>query len=168
MNFSFANEFSPKSRVWVYQSNTDFTEEETKEIEALLSAFSKQWTAHDQQLKAIGKILFNRFIVLLVDETHAGASGCSIDKSVHFIKEIENEYGVDLFDRLKLLFKSENEIISIPLSELNEKFSEGVINEQSIFFNNTVQTLSELQSNWMVPVANSWLASRLKKESLKI
>jgi len=42
------------------------------------------WTAHNNQLKAKGEIRYNRFLILIVDESQAGASGCSIDKSVPF------------------------------------------------------------------------------------
>ena len=164
MTFSFAENFSPESKVWIYQSNRSFTDSEISEIDTAVNVFTKQWTAHDNQLKAAGKVLFNRFIILLVDESQAGASGCSIDKSVHFIQEIETKFGVNLFDRLNLLFKQEKEFVTIPVSEVSRKISEGSINGQSVFFNNTVQTLAELQTNWIIQIGESWLASRLKKE----
>jgi len=168
MNIHFAEGFPPGSRVWIYQSNRELTENEAKQIEEKFAAFARQWTAHKQQLNALGKVLFNRFAILLADETQTKVGGCSQDESFDFIREIENEFGITLFDRLTLLFKKDNEIISVPFSELNEKFSEGVIDEQTIFFNNLVQTLAEMQANWMIPVGRSWLISRVKENVLKV
>ncbi len=168
MNLNFAEGFPSSSRVWIYQCNRELTETEAKQIEEKLSSFAKQWTSHKQQISAVGKVLFNRFAILLADSTQVKVGGCSQDASFDFVREVEKEFGITLFDRLTMLFKKDNEIISIPFSELNEKFAEGVIDEQTIFFNNLVQTLSEMQTNWMVPVGQSWLISRLKETALKV
>ncbi|MCY7409014.1 MAG: hypothetical protein LH473_01980 [Chitinophagales bacterium] len=71
--------FSPDSRTWIYLSKKEFSNEEVVELNSLLSVFCKDWAAHGNNLKAKGEVLYNRFIVLMVDETQAGASGCSID-----------------------------------------------------------------------------------------
>ena len=81
------NNFSPQSKVWVYQSNREFTASETEEIKKIGLLFTRDWTAHGSQLNASLDILYNRFIVVMVDENDASASGCSIDKSLAFIKK---------------------------------------------------------------------------------
>lgn len=81
--------YSPDSKVWIYQSSRPFTEEEISAINDQLAIFTKQWTAHNAQLQAQGNIIEDRLILLIVDETHTAASGCSIDTSVHFIKSLE-------------------------------------------------------------------------------
>ncbi|MGN6639512.1 MAG: ABC transporter ATPase, partial [Mucilaginibacter sp.] len=92
-------QFSEHSRVWIYQSNRELTDNETSRLLDLLNKFAAEWTAHNHQLKAKAEIRYNRFIVLIVDESQAGASGCSIDKSVNFLKGLEQEFGISLFDR---------------------------------------------------------------------
>ena len=86
------NNFSPQSKVWVYQSNREFNTAETEEIKKIGLLFTRDWTAHGSQLNASLDILYNRFIVLMVDENDASASGCSIDKSLAFIKNIEQQF----------------------------------------------------------------------------
>ena len=76
------------SKVWMYQSSRPLSPEEQQRINVEMQAFARQWTAHNQQLKAWGGVLEDRVLVLMVDETVAGASGCSIDKSVHFMQDL--------------------------------------------------------------------------------
>ena len=149
-------QFSQNSRVWIYQSNKELTAEQTTQIQQQLNAFAQSWTAHNNQLKATGIVQYNRFLILVVDESQAGASGCSIDKSVRFMKELEQEYGINLFDRFNLAYRDANVIKSIPRNEFEELIKAGIITEDTIVFNNLVQTLAELETKWEVPLKDSW------------
>jgi hypothetical protein len=149
-------QFSEQSRVWIYQSNRELTAKETSEIQNTLDRFAAEWTAHNHQLKAKAEVRYNRFLVLIVDESQAGASGCSIDKSVHFLKDLEQQYGIDLFDRFNLAYRDGEQILSAPRSEFEELLKVGKIGNNTIVFNNTVKELAELETKWEVPFKDSW------------
>ncbi len=149
-------EFSPASKVWIYQSDRELTEPETAKLQALLNQFAESWTAHNQQLKAAAQIAFNRFIILLVDESQAGASGCSIDKSVRFIQEVENEFNINLFDRFNTAYFEGDQIQTANREELEVLLKQGKVNNETIVFNNMVSTLADLQTKWQVPFKDSW------------
>src|SRR5437868_6807923 len=108
MNINFHNlipvDFNDNSRVWVYQSNRAFTQSEGLQVQELLKAFAKDWKSHGQEVKGFANLFFGQFIILMADETAMGVSGCSTDSSVRFIKNIEQDFGVELFDRLMLAF----------------------------------------------------------------
>jgi hypothetical protein len=144
------------SRVWVYQSNREFTAEEVEEIKAKGDVFIFQWAAHGKDLKAAFEIFYNRFIVLFVDEQQAMASGCSIDSSVHFVQQIEVHYKVDLMDRMIITYKKDDQIAETRLPNFDELFKDGTINEDTVVFNNLVDTQEKFVSEWEVPVKNSW------------
>src|SRR3954468_18254474 len=114
-------EFSSHSRVWVYQADRKLTTDEVAQIQQHLNNFTTGWTAHNNQLKAKAEIRYNRFLILIVDETQAGASGCSIDKSVHFMQQIEQKFGINLFDRFNLAYRQGNEVLSLPRNAFEEK-----------------------------------------------
>ena len=76
------------SRVWVYQANRFLSDQEIVAISNALSQFIESWNAHGASLYAGFEIISSRFVVLAVDEEKALASGCSIDKSVHFFQKI--------------------------------------------------------------------------------
>jgi hypothetical protein len=149
-------QFSENSRVWVYQSDKKLSDSETQQIQIQLDNFAKSWTAHNNQLKAKGEIKYNRFLILIVDEGQAGASGCSIDKSVHFIKDLEQQFNISLLDRFNLAYREGNEVLSAPRQDFETMLRQGSINTNTIVFNNTVQNLKELQTKWEVPFKDSW------------
>ncbi|MGI4751388.1 MAG: hypothetical protein ACRYFB_12215 [Janthinobacterium lividum] len=151
-------EFSPASKIWIYQSDRELTETEIAKLQALLNQFASSWTAHNQQLKAAAQIAFNRFIILLVDESQAGASGCSIDKSVRFIKEVEDEFKINLFDRFNTAYFEGDQIQTATREELEDLLKQGKVTHETIVFNNMVSTLNDLQTKWQVPFKNSWHA----------
>jgi len=152
-------QFSENSRVWVYQSDKKLSDSEAEQVQIQLNNFAKSWTAHNNQLKAKGEVRYNRFIILIVDEGQAGASGCSIDKSVHFIKHMEQQYNINLLDRFNLAYREGNEVLSAPRHDFEEMLKQGNINSNTIVFNNMVQNLKELQTKWEVPFKDSWHAN---------
>lgn len=151
-------EFSPASKIWIYQSDREFNETETAKLQQMLNQFASSWTAHNNQLKAAAQIIYNRFIILLVDESHAGASGCSIDKSVHFMKDLEQEFNINLFDRFNTAYFYGDKLLTANREEFENLLKEGKVNNDTIVFNNMVATLADLQSKWQVPLKSSWHA----------
>lgn len=149
-------EFSSHSRVWIYQSDRKLTDAETLQIQVLLDNFTRGWTAHNNQLKAMAEVRYNRFMVLIVDESQAGASGCSIDKSVNFMKQLEQQFSVNLFDRFNLAYRDGEEVKSVPRQQFEELLKQGKINTETIVFNNLAQNVTELQTKWEVPFKDSW------------
>jgi hypothetical protein len=149
-------QFSQSSRVWVYQSDKELNSTDVNKLQAVLDNFTIGWTAHNNQLKAKAEIRYNRFIILIVDESQAGATGCSIDKSVRFMKDIEQHFGINLFDRFNLAYRSDEQIVSVPRHAFEELISNKTINTNTIVFNNMVQNLSELETKWEVPFKDSW------------
>jgi len=149
-------QFSENSRVWVYQSDKKLTDNEVLQIKVLLDNFTTSWTAHNNQLKAKADIRYNRFLVLIVDESHAGASGCSIDNSVNFMKQLQDQFNINLFDRFNLAYREGDEILSAGRNDFEALLKDGKINTETIVFNNLVQNLAELQTKWEVPFKDSW------------
>ncbi|RYD72941.1 MAG: ABC transporter ATPase [Sphingobacteriales bacterium] len=148
--------FSPQSRVWIYQSNRKFTSAEEAEILAKLEAFTGQWKAHGNELMAKAEIRYGYFIILTVDESQANVTGCSIDSSVRIIKDVEQTYNVDLFNRFNIAYKIDDEVHVQGKEDFETLVNIKNITPETIVFNNMVQTLNELETKWEVPLKNSW------------
>jgi hypothetical protein len=153
--------FNQKSKVWIYQSNRVFTLSEAIDLEEILQEFVKKWESHGIPIKGEAHLFFGQFIILIADETQTGVSGCSTDTSVRMIKEIENQFKVFLFDRTSLAFFVNDKIQLLPLSQLQYALDNRFITEETLYFNNLVQTKEELVSNWIIPVKNSWLSKQV-------
>jgi hypothetical protein len=154
-------DFDAGSRVWIYQSSRLFMLSEALEIEPMMEQFVSQWNSHGSPVKGYANLFFGQFIVLMADETASGVSGCSTDSSVRLIKQLETRFNVNMFDRQMLAFVIKDKIQLLPLSQLNYAFTNNFIALDTPYFNNLVQTKTELENNWIIPVKDSWLAKRL-------
>jgi hypothetical protein len=153
MNYT---ELADHSRVWIYQSNRFLNDNEVLEIKNYGKQFIDGWAAHGSDLQAAFEIFDNRFIVLFADETQVKASGCSIDSSVRFIKDIQNAYQLDLFDRLNIAFVVSGKIDTLRMTDFQNALAKGTLDENTIVFNNLVETKGDFVSSWKVPIKNSW------------
>ena len=164
MNLHFQDlipeDFNHDSRVWIYQCNRLFTLAEALQIEELLEQFTESWNSHGAKVKGYANLFFGQFIILMADETATGVSGCSTDSSVRLIKNIEQDYNVDLFDRQKLAFIIKERIQLLPLNQLVYAIENNFIDPDTLYFNNTIQVKTELLNNWIIPVKESWLGKR--------
>src|SRR5687767_2167953 len=153
-------DFASDSRVWVYQSSRLFSFTEALHVEDLLKNFVDNWQSHGAPVKGYGNLFFGQFIVLMADERATGVSGCSTDSSVRLIKQIEQLYQVNMFDRQSLAFVIKEKVQLLPLSQLAYALEHTFLNGDTLYFNNLVQTKEELETKWMIPVKDSWLAKR--------
>lgn len=144
------------SRVWIYQSDRAFTEEEVGLISEKATAFIEKWTRHGDNLKGSFTIKYNQFLVLAVDEGFNNVSGCSIDASVRFVQQLETELQLDLMNKLNVSFKDGDRINIVKLADFKKFVSAQKITKDTIVFNNMVQTKKEIETQWEVPANKSW------------
>ena len=154
MNVKF-EELPEDSRIWVYQSNRRFSEEEISEISIELEGFLESWTSHAKPIRSAFQIKYNRFIFIAVDKDFE-TSGCSIDSSVSFIQSLEKKYKVYLLDKMNVAYKTDNEIGFESLADFKNLLKNKSINEDTIVFNNLVSNIFEYNSNWETSIKNSW------------
>jgi hypothetical protein len=152
--------FNNDSRVWIYQCNRLFSLDEAFQVEDRIKQFAANWQSHGDPVTAEAHLFFGQFIVLIVDETATGVSGCSTDGSVRMIREIEQQFNVQLFDRLSLAFVIKDKIELLPMAQLNYAMQNNFISPDTLYFNNVVQTREEFISKWIIPLKESWLASK--------
>lgn len=151
-------ELGESSKVWIYQTDRFITSDDEKKIVDTFTVFCQQWEAHGQPLRTSFKIEHHYFIILGVDEQYSNVSGCSIDGSVHMLKDLQKELTSDFFDRNRVAFFVNNEVKTYSLSEVKKFFKANELDAKSLVFNNTITTKAELEKKWLVPAGESWLA----------
>ena len=150
------NTLPEESKVWIYQANRSFTDQEIEEIQAKLGEFLENWTAHGSDLESGYLIKYKRFIVIGLNQNLNKASGCSVDASVRFIQELEKEYGVDLLDKMNVSYKQGDFIAYKTLTDFKKMAKEKAVSKNTIVFNNLVTNIAEFNENWEVPASESW------------
>ena len=144
------------SRVWIYQSDREFTNKEVEFISAKAEEFINSWTRHGDDLKGSFTIKYKQFLVLAVDESFNDVSGCSIDSSVRFVQQLENELQLDLMNKMNITFKDNNIVNLVKLSDFQQFAKDKKITQETIVFNNMVKTKQDFETKWEVPAKQSW------------
>ncbi|WP_299547540.1 ABC transporter ATPase [Seonamhaeicola sp.] len=150
------NTLPEEARVWIYQANRSFTDEEIAEIESKLDTFIENWTAHGGDLHSGYLIKYKRFIVIGLNQSLNAATGCSIDASVHFIQQLEKAYNVDLMDKMNVSYKQGEYIAYKSLADFKKMAKDRAVSKNTIVFNNLVTNIAEFNENWEVPASESW------------
>ena len=145
------------ARIWIYQSTRKFSEEEIELIENKLRKFCESWNTHGTLMPTSFAVKDSQVVMLAVDESQLGASGCSIDSSVRILAEIEAQIGVNLIDQGKVSVKNPNqEITVLPALGLKSSLQENHISPDYLVINPRISTKKELESLW-IPISESWL-----------
>lgn len=150
-------ELDKNSKIWIYQSDRKLTEEEESFVQKNTESFLVEWTAHGNSLQAGMQLLYGQFLIIGVNEGVNEASGCSIDKSVQYITELGNALNIDLLQRSKVAVKNQAQIQLIDFSEIKSAVASGIISRETEVFNNAIVSKQDLESNWLLPAANSWI-----------
>ncbi len=144
------------SRVWVYQSNRILDAIETIAIKKEADIFMEGWAAHGKSLLGAIEIFYDHFIVIIIDEERASATGCSIDSSFKFIQDLERGFKVSLLDRLMVAYRKNGNILVCRIDEFEAKIKSSELNGETIVFNNLVDTKKAFDSQWEILLKDSW------------
>ncbi len=144
------------SRVWIYQNKGPIPSAIIPDIESAVARFATQWVSHNKQMASRGIVLHDRFLILIADESRVGAGGCSIDSSVHFFKGLEQQYGLDLFDRMTFSYKNESGVHTVDRNSFSKLYEAGDIDDNTIVFDTLVNTKKALDHEFEKPLGQSW------------
>lgn len=151
------------ARVWIYQSSRPLTDAEAAFVQNVLENQAAQWAAHGAPLTAAVRVLHRRFAVVAVDETQNGASGCSIDASTRWLKDLGAQLDLDFFDRSPAYLDGD-EVKTLALAGVKTAVADGRLTPDTPVFNPLVPTLGDFRRGWQVPAGESWLKRYFKPQ----
>lgn len=147
---------SPQSRLWVYQCNRLLSEHEVAELRRDMAAFIAQWTSHGAQMDATAEVLHNCVVVVILDDHKAGASGCGIDKSVHFIQQWSAHREVDMMSRQTVIYREADAIKLTTVPHFWAMRKAGIIDDDTQLIDPTIQKWGDWPAQGWVSFKNSW------------
>lgn len=150
------HELPPSARVWVYQANRAFSDIEKTSIESFLPKAIQEWNAHGAGLKGSFEIRYNQVVIIGLDESANAASGCSIDASTQWFKQLGIDLGIDFFDRT-LAIVNGDKLDLYALSAIKQGVQEGRITHDSKVVTPLIPNLAYYQNNWPELAADSWV-----------
>ncbi len=143
------------SKVWVYQANKALSDEISQLIKADLYDFSMSWSSHGKELDSYSHLFHYQFVVMVADGSNL-PSGCSIDSSVHFLEALGKKYEVDFFDRMTFAYMVDDHVKFVKSSEFPDYYSSNKITDETLMFDNLVDSKSKFIEGWIKPLKDSW------------
>ena len=158
------DELPGHARLWVHTADRALSKTEQSELTAELARFLESWSAHGAALVAAGSVLYDRVLVVGLDEQRAGATGCSIDKLVGFIRAQGQKTGVDWFDRHQVVWRQPGDAVwsASRTPEFWAKRKAGLVHDNTEVVDPLVSCVQDAGSNkdWLVKSFDeSWHAA---------
>ncbi|TCI94229.1 ABC transporter ATPase [Tenacibaculum sp. M341] len=148
------NTLSEEARVWIYPCNRKFYPQEIEEVKQKIENFINNWK-ESTDLNASYQLLYNRFIIFST-ENDVEISNKDIDKQVAFILQLQQEYEVELLDKMNVCFKQGEYTQYKDIKEFKKLIKNKSVNSKTVVFDNLVQTKYDLEHFWEVPITESW------------
>ncbi len=147
--------YSENTRLWLFQNPLALSAQEAKGLDQAMNDFCLQWTSHQRNLLARAVVAFDQILLIALDQSASNeASGCSIDSLHHAVLNTNVNYGLDLMDRMTCLYIDANsQVQSIDLRSI--ALSEEIM-DNTLVFNNLIQSKHQLLDQWIIPISNSW------------
>jgi hypothetical protein len=152
------SEMPPDARLWIFAAERPLTEGETHALMGVVDAFLDEWKAHGHPLHCARELRYGQLLLIAVDQSREGASGCSIDAMVRTLTALERDLGLELVNHAPVVYRIDNGIARDPRPAFAERVRRGDVTPDTIVFNNTLTRVGELPNRWEVPARESWHA----------
>lgn len=149
-------QYPDDAMVWVYQADRFFNEEEKQILNDKITEFISQWDSHGSLVKGTYTIKHDSFIVIFADGQGMPLCGRAQTASVNLIKELEKDLNIHLMDRMRQSYKEGDQVKLVKLADLKKLYQDGIINENTLVFDNTVINKKDFDTRWEVSLKDSW------------
>ena len=149
------------ARVWIYKSAVPFTPDQLISLREKGAAFTGSWSSHGDAVLSAFDVLDDHFVVLAADLQDMTICGGAIDGSVQFIRKLEGELGLQLTDRMVVLYERDGRIRSCRATEVEGLLKSGELRADTPVFDDLVATKADLDARFRTPLRNTWLSRYL-------
>lgn len=151
------------AHVWCFAAEPEPGPRETAHLLDSMQRFVEQWTAHRQDLTAGVTWMHQRFLLVGLDQSRAGVSGCSIDALMGRLGDLERELGIRLTDASPVWYRDgEGRIRPVLREEFRKLAKTGAVGPDTPVFDLTASTLGPIRGGGLErPASTSWHARLL-------
>ena len=138
------------------------TEQATAALLHGVDAHLADWKAHGAPLTVSRDWRDDRFLVVAVDQSTAGATGCSIDGLFRVLQNLQGTIGASLVGGGRVFYRDGTGAVqSVPRSELGALASTGAITRNSVVFDTSLVDLGAYRAEFERPARESWVGDLL-------
>ena len=156
----------PSSRVWVFGAERPITGGAASRLLGAVDEHLDRWNAHGSPLTCAREWTEDRFLAIGVDQSTAGASGCSIDGLFRVLKGLETELGTHLVGGGTVYYRDPTgPIVAVSRDEFSELAADGEVRKDTRVFDMTVATVGDWKERFETETARSWHANLLPEHA---
>ncbi len=145
------------ARAWVFGADKNLDAGATDLLLREVDRFLSQWNAHGAPLTVGRDWKYGRFLTVAVDQSTAGASGCSIDGLFRTLKALESRLGASLVTSGVVFYRGQKGAVECTGRDRFTTLSiEGKVGPDTRVFDPTVTTLGEWRARFELDAAHSW------------
>ncbi|MEY2938837.1 MAG: hypothetical protein RL062_1426 [Bacteroidota bacterium] len=149
------------ARLWFYNVPKKLSEDEVLIFEGLRKQFLDSWNTHGRANEGDVWLIENQLIVVVGWNEFEPISGCSIDKSVAFIRSLSERFQVDLMDRMWVYFQRNSAWESAKIHQFWALRKANEIGDDTLVLDTTITEFSQMD-NLSKTFASSWHAQMWK------
>jgi hypothetical protein len=156
------------ARVWVFGAAGDVSSAGAARLLSSVDEFLADWNAHGEPLVCAREWRDDRFLAIGVDQTTAGASGCSIDGLFRTLARLEPELGTTMLGGGRVYYRNaDGSVSALSRSAFNGAVREGVVRPETPVFDTSLTTAAGWREQFERPMRDSWHAQLIARESVR-
>jgi len=145
------------ARLWVFAASEPVTGEQADMLLNAVDDWLAEWKAHGELLECARDWRDDRFLAIGVDQSTAGASGCSIDALFRVFKELRASGGPSMLDGGRVFYRgTDRAVVSQSRAEFAKSASSGVVGADTPVFDTSVTTAAAYRTGFEKPARDSW------------
>lgn len=147
------------ARVWVFAAAHPLDVPATNRLLQAVDEFLGEWNAHGAPLVCGRDWRADRFLAVGVDQSTAGASGCSIDGMFRTLARLEPELGTSLLGGGRVYYRdAEANVQMASRPAFNVLAREGRVGPDTPVFDTALTTAGAWRTAFERPARESWHA----------
>jgi len=147
------------ARVWVFGAAAELSPDASERLLDAVDHFLSQWNAHGSPLVCAREWRDDRFLAIGVDQSTAGASGCSIDGLFRTLTRLEPELGTTMLGGGRVYYRDTQGRVNVATRPVfNQLARDGQVGPDTPAFDTSITSASAWREAFERPVRESWHA----------
>lgn len=152
------------ARLWIFAASDPIQGERAKRLLNAVDEWLDQWKAHGEPLTCARDWRDDRFLAIGVDQSTAGASGCSIDALFRILQTLQRELGTSLLDGGRVFYRNRDGFVDMATrAGFIEGAVKGELDAETVVFDTSLTTAGAYRTAFEPPAAKSWHRDLLKE-----
>lgn len=145
------------ARVWIFAAAEPVREAGAATLLQAVDEYLSGWRAHGEPLTCARDWRDDRFLAIGVDQSTAGASGCSIDALFRILQRMPSALGTSLLGGARVYYRDPTGAVrATPRLEFARLMESGTVSDNTPVFDTTLSTAGAYRNSFERQLRDSW------------